>query len=90
MRMVYLVLLLSFSAFSKTQKVSQAVAADDDYQTPAPHGDTRMGADAAESGTDITDQDIQEKEDKKGEIKWESESDDLPIEEEDDLESVQK
>lgn len=90
MRMVYLVFLLSFSAFSKTEQVSQAVPADEDYRTPVPHGDTRMGADAAGSGTDITDQDIQEQEDKKGVIKWGSESDDLPIEEQDDLESVQK
>jgi hypothetical protein len=88
--MVYLVFLLSFSAFSKTEQVSQAVPADEDYRTPVPHGDTRMGADAAGSGTDITDQDVQEQEDKKAVIKWGLESDDLPIEEQDDLESVQK
>lgn len=90
MRMVYLVFFLSFTAFSKTQQLSNAAQADDSYGLPAPHGDTRMGADAAESGTDITDQDIQAQEDKKGEMKWDLDSKELPIEEEDDLESVQK
>ncbi len=32
--------------------------------SPSPHGDTRMGADAATSGTDVTDKEIQAQEDK--------------------------
>lgn len=34
--------------------------------SPSPHGDTRIGADAASSGTNISDKDIQAQEDHKG------------------------
>lgn len=85
-------LLLFMSSFQVIAVSNQplTIQSRDTHKTPAPHGDTRMGADAAESGTDITDQDIQAQEDKKGEIKWDSESPALPVEEEDDLESMQK
>ncbi len=90
MRLVFLAFLISFSAFSKTQESIQAIPTNDKYQRPAPRDDTRMGADAAESGTDITDQDVQAQEDKNKEMKWELEFKDLPIDEDNDLESVQK
>jgi hypothetical protein len=90
MRIVYvMLLLLSFTGQATSMQFKQVNSAEDKDQRPAPYGDTRMGADAAGSGTDITDQDIQAQEDKKGDIHWDSGSKELPIEEEDDLESVQ-
>ena len=37
---------------------------DGTSSSPSPHGDTRMGADAANTGTDVTDKEIQAQEDK--------------------------
>lgn len=36
---------------------------DQSATAPSPQGDTRMGADAANSGTDVTDQELQAQED---------------------------
>lgn len=50
----FLVLALSFNHSLEDQSST----------SPSPQGDTRMGADAATSGTDVTDKEIQAQEDK--------------------------
>jgi hypothetical protein len=86
-----LIILLSFSPQAISMGKSQAKSSHEkSYQRPAPHGDTRMGADAANSGTDITDQDIQAQEDKRGNTEWEAGPEELQIEDKEALEPMQK
>lgn len=59
--MIKLLALLSFLLLSMSFNHSWDEGTS---SSPSPQGDTRMGADAANSGTDVTDKEIQAQEDK--------------------------